>query len=179
MADKSKIRLMAKMAVYDKKEFERDAGANQYFRHDFIYKKNMQMRFHVGLGCLILAVFYLFYLISIQGADIFALNFQAELMRLITFVIIVMVGYSFLGTIVFTREFLKSQKRVEQYFALMRELNGEEQPAAATASEEEEEDEEFEPYRRTSYRQRVQGTGQMPVYNYKSSDDPEFWEDDK
>ncbi|MDR2168148.1 MAG: hypothetical protein LBE35_09925 [Clostridiales bacterium] len=177
MIDKDKIRIMAKMAVYDKKGFERDARANQYFRHDFIYKRNMQMRFHLGIGCIILAIFYIMYLLLVREHDLFALNFQAEAIRLLTFVIVIMVGYSFIGTIVFTREFLVSQKRVEAYFALMKELSGEEaeKPAEdapkAAEIDDEPEYEHFEPYRRRGEN--------LPEYRYPSTDDPEFWEDDK
>ena len=169
-AQKEKIATMAKMAVYDKKGFERDAEANQYFRHDYIYKRNMQMRFYVGVGCLILAFFYVMYLMAVDGQDILALNFQAELIRIITFGLVVMIGYSFLGTIIFTREFLVAQKRVESYFALMRKLNGEPEPTPERNNQnldsaqksklfarkqvkpepiaDEDEDEPFEPYRR-------------------------------
>lgn len=159
---------MAKMAVYDKKGFERDAEANQYFRHDYIYKRNMQMRFHLGVGCLILAGFYLLYLLGVQEEDVMNLNFQAELIRFGIFALVVMVGYSFIGTILYTREFIKSQKRVESYFELMRELGGEElvsshqpEPAAKKSrprlfarkqkvgpEPEPDEDEEFVPYQK-------------------------------
>ena len=168
-ADKDRIVTMARMAVYDKKGFEKDAEANQYFRHDFIYKRNMQMRFYLGVGCLILALFYVLYLMAVQGQDILALDFQAEIVRFVTFVLIVMVAYSFIGTIIFTREFLVAQKRVEAYFSLMRKLNGEPEPEKETAMQEErrprlfarkqkpivteevddeDEDEPFEAYRR-------------------------------
>jgi hypothetical protein len=191
MIDKDKIRIMAKMAVYDKKGFERDARANQYFRHDFIYKRNMQMRFHLGIGCIILAVFYVLYLIAIQGYDIFELNFQAETIRLLTFVLVIMVGYSFLGTIIFTREFLVSQKRVEAYFALMRELSGEEPEELsqdlqrAVNLEDEPEYEHVEPYRRRGEKMPEYGQSRFEhhegvlEYRYPSTDDPEFWEDEK
>jgi len=123
--DRKKIATMAKLAVYDKKGFEKDVvTANHYFRHDYIYKKNMQMRFWLGVGCLILALFYALRLFETDGIDIFALDFQAEFVRLLTFALIVMVAYSALGTIIFTREFLIAQKRVNAYFELMKELGG-------------------------------------------------------
>jgi uncharacterized integral membrane protein len=184
---------MAKMAVYDKKGFEKDANANQYFRHDFIYKKNMQMRFYLGLGCLILVLFYILHLLGVQEADFFTLNYQAEIVRIVVVVVIIMVAYSFIGTIIFTREYLISQKRVDAYFNLMKELTGEkpeipveaylpgvdnkQKPLAKRskknkkAAEAEDDFEPFEPYRKGD-------TRSMPVYNYRSSDDPEFWEDE-
>ena len=194
--DKNKIRIMSQLAVYDKKGFEKDASANDYFRHDFIYKKNMSMRFHVGAGILILAIFYFLYLLSVREEDIFGLNFQVELVRFLTFAVIVMIAYSFIGTIIFTREFLRSQKRVRAYFKLMSELSGEPldeslfepesvssprkpvferfrirntNQAAEPAEENDDEYEHSEPYLRDGG--RLERT-------YIRSDDPSFWDDE-
>ena len=180
--DKEKIIIMAKMAAYDKRDFSRDARANQYFRHDFIYKKNMSIRFGIGIGCIILVLFYALHLLVVQGVDIFALDFQTEGIRIAIFIIIVMIGYSFLGMVIFTREFIISSRRINKYFALMNQLNGSEDKAERTklpskkkiSKSIEEEDDEFyekyEPYRRSDAKTDTE-------YRIKSSDDPEFWED--
>ena len=126
--EKNRIRIMSKMAVYDKRDFEKDSKCSQYFRHDYIYKQNMRLRFFVGLGCVILIAFYLLYIIEIQEIDVFTLDFLQFGIRLFIFVIIVMASFSFIGTIIYTREYIKSQRRMEQYFSLMDELrkhNGE------------------------------------------------------
>ena len=171
--DTNKIRLMSKMALYDKKGFQKDAEANEYFRHDFIYKKNMSMRFYVGIGLLILVFFYILRVMNVAGGDVFALDFQEEIMRIVIFAAAVILFYSFVGTIIFTREFLASQKRVKAYFALMKELHGE-APEEEEASQPEEEEEEaevpFMPYRSSRASMR---------YNQHSTDDPSLWEEDE
>jgi len=125
MYDKEKIQIMSKLAVYDKNDFDRDAKAGQYFRHDYIYKHNMRMRFFLGIGCVILLLFYVMHLLAIEGVDIFTLDFEVEIMRLLFYGLIIMLAYSFIGTIIYTRDFIKSERRVNAYFALMRQLNGE------------------------------------------------------
>ena len=189
MYDKDKIRIMSKMAVYDKRDFDRDAKAGQYFRHDFIYKKNMQMRFFLGIGCVILMFFYVMYLLAIEGADLFAMDFQAEAVRLLFFTILLMVGYSLIGTIIYTREFLISERRINAYFALMRKLDPNaiqdnvpisdvtgygkrksrrrKQKVEEIAEDDYEEDIPYTHYHRANLE-----------YTYRSSADPEFWEDD-
>lgn len=195
--DINKIRLMSKMALYDKKGFQKDAEANEYFRHDFIYKKNMSLRFYVGVGILILLIFHVLRVLSSVGGDVFALDFQDEIMRIVIFVVIVMLFYSFVGTVIFTREFLASQKRVKSYFSLMRELHGEppedddvtvvenvaepkqrrsigRRTSVQPATEPEDDEEEqivFRPYRSRSADNNL-------TYNYRSTDDPSLWEDD-
>ncbi|MCL2235980.1 MAG: hypothetical protein FWB98_06045 [Defluviitaleaceae bacterium] len=185
--DTAKIRLMSKMALYDKKGFQKDAEANEYFRHDFIYKKNMSMRFYVGIGILILVAFYALRVMSVAEGDIFSLDFQAEIMRIVVFVVIVVLFYSFVGTIIFTREFLASQKRVKAYFGLMRELHGEppeeevsskaKAKAKSKALPEPEPEEEEEPVVFRPYRSRRVDTSL--TYNYRSTDDPSLWEDEE
>jgi len=185
------------MALYDKKDFQKDAEANEYFRHDFIYKKNMSLRFYVGVGILILLIFHVLRVLSSVGGDVFALDFQDEIMRIVIFVVIVMLFYSFVGTVIFTREFLASQKRVKSYFALMRELHGEppedddvtavenvaepkqrrsigRKTGVQPAIEPEDDEEEqiiFRPYRSRSADNNL-------TYNYRSTNDPSLWEDD-
>jgi len=186
---------MSKMAVYDKRDFDRDAKAGQYFRHDFIYKRNMQMRFFLGIGCVILLFFYVMHLLAIEGADLFAVDFQAEALRLLFYILILMTAYSFIGTIIYTREFLISEKRINAYFALMRRLDpdaiqdNEPEPTwikknnktkkatqrirlgrkkvEEVVEEDYEEDMPYTHYHRANLE-----------YRYRSSDDPEFWEDD-
>lgn len=196
--DKRKIAIMAKLAVYDKKGFEKDVeAANHYFRHDFIYKKNMQMRFWLGVGCLILALFYFMYLMAVDGADIFTLNFQAEFVKLITFVLIVMFAYSALGAVIFTREFVLAQRRVNDYFELMQELDevGTDADGRVTAAQmrgsslrgsgidgaaNHEEDEDFlesEPYQRENDGRQYRFRNAEDV-QFRNTNDPEFWEDE-
>ena len=191
MYDKDKIRIMSKMAIYDKRDFDKDAKAGQYFRHDFIYKKNMRMRFFLGIGCVILLFFYVMYLLAIEGADIFAMDFQAEAIRLLFFAILLMIGYSFIGTIIYTREFLISERRINAYFALMRKLDPnaiqDNEPIAA-----EKKPSRFAqkmPWRKPKVEEIIEDDYEedMPYthyhranleYTYSSSADPEFWDDD-
>ena len=195
MYDKDKIRIMSKMAIYDKRDFERDAKTGQYFRHDFIYKKNMQMRFFLGLGCVILLAFYVLHLLAIEGADLFTVDFQSEALRLLFFALILMTAYSFIGTIIYTREFLRSEKRINAYFSLMRRLDpdaiqdNEFEEAAALknkqkrrwfkpkvekiAEEDPEDFEDFEEHAPYTHYHRAN-----LEYRYSSSADPEFWEDE-
>ncbi|MCL2573525.1 MAG: hypothetical protein FWE34_03110 [Defluviitaleaceae bacterium] len=185
--DTEKIRIMAKMAVYDKRDFERDSKTGQYFRHDYIYKKNMQMRFFLGIGCAVLLLFYVIYLLAIEGADVFAMDFQTEAIRLLFFGLALMAGYSFIGTIIYTREFLKSERRVNAYFALMRKLDPDviqddyEPVVKKEKPKFRKKHQNYDDMTEDDYEEHVPYTHYDRAnleYHYRSSDDPEFWEDD-
>jgi hypothetical protein len=185
---------MSKMAIYDKRDFEKDAKAGQYFRHDFIYKKNVRMRFFLGIGCVILLFFYVMYLLAIEGADLFAMDFQAEAIRLLFFAVLLMVVYSFIGTIIYTREFLISERRINAYFALMRKLDPnaiqDNEPAAIPEKKQSRLGRVIPlPWRKPKVEEIIEDDYEedMPYthyhranleYTYTSSADPEFWDDD-
>lgn len=160
--DKDKICIMAKMAVYDKRHFEKDAKANHYFRHDYIYKQNMRMRFFLGIGCFVLIVFYILFIVEIQGEDVFELNFLALGLRLLGFILIVMTSYSFIGTIIYTREFVLSNRRINKYFELMHKLRDD-----ADINEDDEDDEDDE------YLRKVEPYKPRRGYLYRYSDEIE------
>ena len=181
MHDKEKIIIMSKMAVYDKRGFDKDAKANHYFRHDYIYKRNMSMRFFLGFGCLILLFFYALHVLAVEDADIFTLDFGSEALSVLIYILVIMVVYSFIGTIVFTREYLHSQKRINEYFSLMKQLEErniakEKQRAQSSGiyDDFEDDDEDFQRYE--PYRPRNRETAE---YRYRTTGDAEFWEDEK
>ena len=117
-----KIITMTQLALYDKHKGSADQNANDYFRHDYIYRKNLGTRLAVGVGGLILLALYLTRAILIQGADVFELDFAGYLRDSIFFMLALLAFYSLIGTIQGTREYYLVQKRLTRYMALVRQL---------------------------------------------------------
>jgi hypothetical protein len=122
MANPQKIITMTKLALYDKHEGASDRAANDYFRHDFIYRKNLGTRLAVGLGCVFILIIYWSWLIFVEGMDIFELNLEEHFQESILFALAALVLYSLIGTIQGTREYYLVQKRLEDYQAHLRHL---------------------------------------------------------
>ena len=123
MVNQQKIIVMTKLALYDKHTGSADRAANEYFRHDYIYKKNLGTRLAVGLGAvLILAIYWVGVLFVGEEVDVFELNIQAHLTEAILFVLAVLAVYSLIGTIQGTREYYLVQKRLNEYQTNMRTL---------------------------------------------------------
>ena len=142
MIDPQKIITMTKLAIYDKEGAEQDLNADRFFRHDFIYRRNMWLRLYVVVGSLIVIGFRILHMVAVDQVDLFSLNFQEELINAALFILILQVAYSIIGTVQYTVEYEKSQKRMRAYFALMDKLD----PPEAEA--------EPEPVRRTAPRLR-------------------------
>ena len=113
---------MTSLAIYDKNEGPSDRVANEYFRFDFISKKNMATRFFTGAGALILIGLYWLRMIFIEGADIFTIDLESHIRVSALFVIAVMLVYSVLGTIQGTRQYFIIQKRLRKYSAELYQL---------------------------------------------------------
>jgi len=122
MVNQRKIITMTRLALYDKHEGPADRAANDYFRHDYIYRNNLGTRLAVGCGSIIILVIYWLQNFFINEMDLFELNYQQVATDSLMFIVAVLAVYSLIGTIQGTRQYYLVQKRLAQYQALVRQL---------------------------------------------------------
>ena len=122
MVSKQKIIIMTRLAIYDKNEGDNDRQTNQFFRHDFIYRKNIWTRLSAGIGSLMLLALYWLQLLFVDGGDIFEMDLQGPVTDSVLFLLAVLAVYSLIGTITGTRQYYLVQKRLERYQALLNQL---------------------------------------------------------
>jgi hypothetical protein len=139
-----KIITMTQLALYDKHEGVADQKANDYFRHDYIYRKNLGTRLAVGFGGFLMLGLYWARDILIGGADLFEIDFTTYMNDSIFFILAILAVYSLIGTIQGTREYYLVQKRITRYHALVRQLERINERAKKTAEEKEAEAAEAE-----------------------------------
>jgi hypothetical protein len=130
-----KIITMTQLALYDKHEGAQDQQANDYFRHDYIYRKNLGTRFAVGFGGFIILLLYWGRMFFIDGAELFELDFAQIATDSIFFMLAILAVYSLIGTIQSTREYYLLQKRLTRYHALVRQLERINERAARLAQQ--------------------------------------------
>ena len=126
MDKRQRIITMTKLSLYDKHEGTADRAANEYFRHDYIYKKNLGTRLAVGVGGLLMLVIYWLRLILLDGVDILQIDFRQHLTDSVLFLVALLAVYSLVGTIQGTREYYLIQRRLERYNSLVRQLESHE-----------------------------------------------------
>jgi len=122
MINELKIITMTRLALYDKHEGSQDRIANDYFRHDFIYRNNLGTRIAVGLGGLIILLIYWLRALLVNELDIFELNIQEHVTDSVFFLLAILAVYSLIGSIHGTRQYYLVQKRLAQYQAMVRQL---------------------------------------------------------
>lgn len=116
------IKLMAKLAVYDKTHGETDRAANGLYYRDYVYKKNFFIRFCALMGCLLPIILYVVTLFMDDGVDFLGFDYTGLLINMGTIIAVVLVAYTFVGTKIATAEYKAIKLRLKEYFTLMREL---------------------------------------------------------
>lgn len=127
MLQNNKVRLMTRLAIYDKKYGTVDRKKSDFFRWDFIYFNNFKIRAGVLCGCLILVFFYALKLFTIDQVDFMALDIKAEATKVVIAVFAILAFYTLIGTIIGFKEYSTSRNRLDTYFAMLDkldELNG-------------------------------------------------------
>ena len=124
MIDERKIIIMSQLAIYDKKYGEHDSKANSFFRHDYVYWKNFWNRLFALLGCFIVVGFYAFNRIVVNAEDVFEIDYRAEGIRILLFIIAVLFACSLISSLKATREYSIIQKRIERQLKLIEKLEG-------------------------------------------------------
>ena len=126
MSNEKRIITMTKLALYDKHEGPADRAASEYFRHDYIYKKNLGTRLSVGLGGILLLLIYWLQVILIDGADILEMDVRQHLVDSVVFLIALLAFYSLIGTIQGTRQYYLLHKRLDKYHGLIKKMEASE-----------------------------------------------------
>ena len=126
MDNQKKIIAMTKLALYDKHEGGADRAANEYFRHDYIYRKNLGTRLAVGIAGVLMLLIYWLRVILLDGVDILQMDIRSYLTDSVLFLVAILALYSLIGTIQGTREYYLIQKRLENYHSLIKQLENHE-----------------------------------------------------
>lgn len=129
--DKEKIVLLTRLAIYDKYMSESDKKINNYFLHDYIYKKNFATRAFAFIGSLIIVFFYLLHKVFVMGADIFELDYRQELIDIAIFVVVVLVLYTIIGSFKSAMEYKASQNRIKAYIEVLKKATADEEEQKA------------------------------------------------
>jgi hypothetical protein len=147
MVNRQKIITMTKLALYDKHEGASDREANDYFRHDYIYRKNLGTRISVGIAGIVLLVIHWIRIIFVDGVDIFEIRIQDHVLESVLFIVAIIAVYSLIGTIQGTREYYLVQKRLKRYLGMLRFLENADERVAKPAPVQEEPERERRPRR--------------------------------
>ena len=110
---------MTKLAMYDRQYGPRDKKNNEYYRHDYTYRKNMWTRLCAAIGAIIILVIYWLYQLYALNQNFLDIGYQKAGVNAAVFVLAVMAVYTVIGTIRETAQFAKSQRRLKNYMRML------------------------------------------------------------
>jgi hypothetical protein len=114
---------MSKLAIYEKRFADSDRKLNEYFRSDYVYKKNVRTRFFVFLGCLIILCFYITHKIVVDKAAVLSLDFMDELRGPAVFTVCATLFYTFLSWAREAANYNAAMDRLKIYGAMLGRLD--------------------------------------------------------
>ncbi len=129
MHDEEKIIIMTKLALYERSHAEKDKEINNYFKHDYVYKKNTWTRFFVVLGGFLILILKYLYKFGIEKIDPFQLDYAKEASDAIFFLIFLIVVYTVIGTVICSKEYETGRRRLARYQKMLRSLYSTHKPA--------------------------------------------------
>ena len=121
--NEDKIKIMAKLAVYDKKYGESDRKANGLYYRDYVYRKNFFLRFFALIGTLMPVGLYLIMLLMNDTLDLLTFDYMGVLINVFLIIAAVMIFYTFIGTQIATQEYKEIKVRLKSYFGMLKELD--------------------------------------------------------
>lgn len=122
MIDQKKIRIMTALAIYDKHWGENDRKVDSYYRMDYIYKNNCWTRICICIGLCILFMFYGLHMVFVREIDFASINYTLLAEKWIFIFIVVLIGYTALGTALSIKEYEKANRRLSNYHKLLDRL---------------------------------------------------------
>ena len=122
MMDQEKVKLMMKLATFEKKEGKEDLNVMEYFKGDYIAYKTFLILLGVSFSL------FLFFLADI-GMKFFEdmqrfieYDFVELGIRYLTIWVVFMVIYGIVSTIIYKKRYRESKQRIDDYQKMLKEL---------------------------------------------------------
>ncbi|WP_058486491.1 hypothetical protein [Defluviitalea phaphyphila] len=122
MIDEEKIKLMTKLAIYEKNYGTEDKKINKYYKSDYIYIKNWWTRISVLIVSLLIVGLILFHKMFVEKIDIFSIDYKTYGIGLGSIIIVLLIFYSILSKSIYEKKYMEAEKRIKRYLNILNQL---------------------------------------------------------
>ncbi len=122
MIDPKKIRLMTKLAIYEKQEGQEDISIGKYYRADYVRMNILKTILAVTFGYLLLVLMIVIYHLEFLLDKALVLNYALlgkKLLGYYLFLLIVYIGAVGVG---YTVSYARSRERLAKYYKMLGRL---------------------------------------------------------
>lgn len=123
MLNKSRIKLMTKMAVYEEHEGKKSMSIGTYFRGDYIGKEVIKSIVYATVAYLIVIAIYICYDFEILAQDIYNMDLVQFGAQLLKDYLKLVVSYAIITYIYYAMRYQSARRSLRSYYNNLRRLN--------------------------------------------------------
>ncbi len=122
MLNENKVKMMTKMAIYEKNEGKKMVRTARYFKGDYIAFGVLKTLITTSVAYIIMVI--LFALLNLENIvkDINTLDYAVIGKRMILFYVLLIIVFSAISIVVYSREYDQSRKGLKRYFSRLNKL---------------------------------------------------------
>lgn len=123
MLDESRVKLMTKMATFEKNEGKRSMAIGTYFRGDYIGKEIIKSIVYGTVAFAILVGMYIAYDFEFLMADIYKMDMLEFGKTLATYYFKFIIGYAIVTYVVYALRYQSARHNLRAYYNNLKRLN--------------------------------------------------------
>lgn len=123
MLNNNKIRLMTKLAVYEKKEGKEDIQLSKYYKTDYVRYQMIKSMISATFGYLLILALVFLYQMEYLIKNAVDLNYKLIGTYVLGFYIMIVTVYGLGSAIGYSMKYDASRKKLVRYFKLLKRLN--------------------------------------------------------
>ncbi len=141
MLNNHKVRLMTKIAIYEKEDGKEDIRLGRYYRLDYVRYQLLKTIVAVTCGYLILVLLTILYNMEYLIAEAVKLDYATIGRTMLGIYLILVLTFGGLACIGYTIKYNRSRKKLAKYYRMLKKLRtiyrDEQEPASETEDAEE------------------------------------------
>ncbi len=122
MIDPKKIRLMTKLAIYEKQEGQEDISIGKYYRADYVRMNILKTILAVTFGYLLLVLMIVIYHLEFLLDKALVLNYALLGKKLLGYYLFLLIGYIGAVGVGYTVSYARSRERLAKYYKMLGRL---------------------------------------------------------
>lgn len=122
MLNFKKIRLMTKIAVYEKKDGKEDIYLSKYYKTDYVRFQVLKSIITATIGYALIIAMILFYKMEYLIKNAITLDYKLIVTYILGFYLMVITLYGLGSVIGYSMKYDASRKRLSRYFKLLKRL---------------------------------------------------------
>lgn len=122
MLNEDKVKLMTRMAIYEKRKGRKTMKMTKYFQSDYVSWNMIKTAAAVTFAYLMVAGCWVLYHLEYFMANLYTLDFTELIRRFLVYYVAVLAGYMILSFIIYTVKYSLAMKSLKRFRASLKKV---------------------------------------------------------